>query len=309
VIRALRDDDVPGVATVVREVAPGWTSSEEGILHRRATTPERARRADWVAEVDGAVAGFANALLETGSDRDDVARLSVLVRPARRGHGLGGALYAPAEEHALALGATRLLAESADDAVSRAFADRRGFRHTMTRRLSSLDPRAVDPALLAELSAEKAGDGFALATYGDFADRPELIHAVDVEAALDEPVDEPLGEMPFDEWHDRYFLRPDISLEGSSVVVANGRPVAIAELIVDLDGGLASNGFTGTLRDYRGRGLARLAKLASIAWLREQGVTTLLTQNDETNAAMLAVNRRLGYRPASTWLSWVKDVE
>jgi GNAT superfamily N-acetyltransferase len=309
VIRAFRDDDVPGVATVVREVAPGWTSSAAGIRHRRATVPQRARRGDWIAEIDGTVVGFANAQLETGSDRDDVARLSVLVRPAGRGRGLGGALYAPAEEHALALGARRLLTESADDAVSRAFADRRGYRHTSTRRLSSLDPRSVDPGLLAELAAEKAAEGFELSTYGDFADRPELIHAVDVEAALDEPVDEPLGKMPFDEWLQRYFLRPDLSLAGSSVVVANGRPVAIAELIVDLDGGLASNGFTGTLRDFRGRGLARLAKLASIAWLRENGVATLVTQNDETNAAMLAVNRRLGYRPASTWLSWVKDVE
>jgi GNAT superfamily N-acetyltransferase len=307
-IRPFDDRDVPGIATIVREAAPGWTSSEAGIRHRRESTPAVARRADWVAELDGEVAGFSGAHLETSSERGGVARLSVVVRPDRRRRGVGGALYACAEEHAVGIGARRLLADGRDDAGSRAFAVGRGFRHTMTRRLSSLDPRTVDPRLLVELAAEKTAEGFAVASFADFADRPELIHAVDGEAALDEPVDEPLSQMPFGEWRDRYWRRPDLSLDGSSVVVADGRPVAITEVLVDLDGGIATNGFTGTLRDYRGRGLARLAKLASIAWLREQGVATVVTGNDETNAAMLAVNRRLGYRPAGTWLSWMKDV-
>ena len=54
---------------------------------------------------------------------------------------------------------------------------------------------------------------------------------------------------------------------------------------------------TGTLRAYRGRGLARLAKLAGIRWCAENGVHTLLTANDSQNAPMLAINERLGYRP------------
>jgi RimJ/RimL family protein N-acetyltransferase len=76
---------------------------------------------------------------------------------------------------------------------------------------------------------------------------------------------------------------------------------------VDLEGDRAGNGFTGTLRAYRGRGLARLAKLASIAWAAEQAIDSIVTENDETNAPMLAVNTSLGYRPFATWLSFVKD--
>jgi hypothetical protein len=34
-----------------------------------------------------------------------------------------------------------------------------------------------------------------------------------------------------------------------------------------------------------------------------------VTQNDETNAAMLAVNTHLGYRPFESRHSYVKDIE
>jgi hypothetical protein len=36
------------------------------------------------------------------------------------------------------------------------------------------------------------------------------------------------------------------------------------------------------------------------------GVTTVYTGNDETNAPMLAINRRLGYRACSTMSTWTK---
>jgi RimJ/RimL family protein N-acetyltransferase len=64
--------------------------------------------------------------------------------------------------------------------------------------------------------------------------------------------------------------------------------------------------FTGTLRAYRGRGLALAVKLASIRWAREHGITSMSTHNDETNAAMLAINRRLGYRPAGRRVEWIR---
>ena len=306
-LRPRRDEDVPGIATLIRETSPAWVTSEAGVRHRFAHTRPRAQRADWIAEVDGEVAGWGSSALETDIERDDVAWLHVMVRPHWRGRGLGAALYEAAERHAREIGANRLLSHSEEDEASRQFAARRAFRHTMTARLSAVDPRGVDRAELERLAAEKAAEGFTLAPFSSFADRPELIHAVDAEASLDEPSDEQITDMRFDEWLDRHWRHPDTSQEGSFVVVREGRPVALAHLVVDLEGLRAANGFTGTLRAHRGRGLARLAKLASIAWLAERGVTRLVTGNDETNAPMLAVNTRLGYAPFAAQLSWVKD--
>ena len=38
------------------------------------------------------------------------------------------------------------------------------------------------------------------------------------------------------------------------------------------------------------------------------GIAEVFTFNDETNAAMLAVNTKLGYRPHSQRLSWLKEL-
>jgi RimJ/RimL family protein N-acetyltransferase len=42
--------------------------------------------------------------------------------------------------------------------------------------------------------------------------------------------------------------------------------------------------------------VAAAMKSAQIAWASSAGLTSLETSNDSPNAAMLAVNRRLGYR-------------
>jgi GNAT superfamily N-acetyltransferase len=308
-IRERRPEDDAAIARIIREVAPGWVTSVRGVTHRRLTTPERARRRDWVAEEDGAVVAWSSGGLKTDGDRDDVAWLNVFVLPAWRGRGLGGELYAPLEAHVRELGAKRWLGDGPDEPEARRFVERHGFRHTMTTRLSSLDPHSVDGAELDALAARKEAEGFTLAPFASFAASPELLYAVDAEASLDEPADEPITDWPYDEWLASNWEQPDLTQEGSFCAVHEGRPVAIAELRLDLEGSRAANGFTGTLRDFRGRGLARLTKLASIAWLREQGVTTLVTQNDETNQAMLAVNRRLGYERGASWLAYVKDLE
>jgi RimJ/RimL family protein N-acetyltransferase len=67
--------------------------------------------------------------------------------------------------------------------------------------------------------------------------------------------------------------------------------------------------FTATGREYRGRGLALAVKLASTRWAAENGITQLVTTNDETNAPMLAINRRLGYRPAGRRVEYLAERE
>ncbi len=55
---------------------------------------------------------------------------------------------------------------------------------------------------------------------------------------------------------------------------------------------------TGTARAARGRGVATAIKRAMILWARDEaGLTALRTTNEERNAPMLAINRKLGYRP------------
>ena len=110
-IRLRAPDDDAAITQIIREVAPGWVTTEGGVRHRRLTTLERARRGDWVAEVDGEVAGWSSTALKTDGDRDDVAWVNVFVRPASAGRGLGNALWEPVEAHLLGLGVRRLLGD------------------------------------------------------------------------------------------------------------------------------------------------------------------------------------------------------
>ena len=65
---------------------------------------------------------------------------------------------------------------------------------------------------------------------------------------------------------------------------------------------------TGTAREFRQRGLARLAKLATIRWARDNGITALVTENDSANRGMLTINAELGYEPTRTLQHFAKDV-
>jgi GNAT superfamily N-acetyltransferase len=127
-------------------------------------------------------------------------------------------------------------------------------------------------------------------------------------ALADVPTDTPFDDFDYDDWLRSDWSYPDVSDDGSFVVLDGERPVSFAFVVVDPDGAMAVNAMTGTLREYRGRGLARLVKLASIRWAAERSVERILTGNDETNAAMLAVNRRLGYRPFTEHYAYAKEL-
>jgi GNAT superfamily N-acetyltransferase len=89
------------------------------------------------------------------------------------------------------------------------------------------------------------------------------------------------------------------------------RPVAAFDprQIQHVDETATADLFTGTLPEYRGRGLALAVKLASLRWAAARGVTRVFTSNDETNAPMLAVNRRLGYRPVGRGVEYLAERE
>jgi len=84
--------------------------------------------------------------------------------------------------------------------------------------------------------------------------------------------------------------------------------VAATLISADLERGRAVNNFTGTLRSHRGRGLATLAKLASIRWAAGNGIVSISTTNDERNAGMLAVNRKLGYEAVGRMVEYGRDL-
>jgi len=55
-------------------------------------------------------------------------------------------------------------------------------------------------------------------------------------------------------------------------------------------------GFTGTLREFRGKGFASELKRRSVDFAKARGYRYLTTDNDSQNAPMWAINERLGFK-------------
>lgn len=276
---------------------PTIVTNTQEWLYRRRAIPERARLFARVAEVDERIAGVVEAGLNFfGSG--DVAALGVRVDPAHRNQGIGSELYDLGLEHVRSLDATHVTTTFDENDAGVAFATRRGWSEARAETLSVLDPREVDARPDSSVEVLPACDL-----------DPRELHRIDEEATRDMPAFEAIGEIDYDEWLDFVWDNPLFTREGSFGAVVDGRVAAVSLLLVNTDVGRAANMFTGTARAHRGRGLAFAVKLAATRWAAENGITQIVTTNDETNSAMLAVNRRLGYKPIGRRVEYVLQLK
>lgn len=301
-IAELRDEHVAGVVRLLREASPHLLLSEDGFRHRLATSPPAAREHRWVALEGDDMVAAAGAQLHVYAEQIDAGFVGATVRADRRRRGLGGELLGRALAHVRDAGALRAHAEAGEE-DGRRFLEDRGFTRTQTRRYSRIDPHDADLAALDGLRARAKAGGFTVVPFTDC--RPEDVYAVDAETTPDIPMAVPFAAMPLDDWMPQYWRNPLLTHEGSFAVLHDGRPVTIAVLRVE--GDRAMNDMTGTLLPFRGRGLARLVKLTQLEWAARNGIASVVTENDETNVPMLAVNTRLGYRAFHEVTSYVRE--
>ena len=286
-------EDLAPAVSLLREIDRTRVITEAGFRHRLLASPPGARRTWWAARDGARLVGWAGASVAYETTARG-GHLGVVVLPSHRGRGIGSALLDRAVGHLEE--SARIHAETF--AEGRRFAEQHGFRHTHTRRVSAVDPRLVDTK---ELDSSQARI-VSLHEVG-----PEQTFAVDAESVLDEPGDEALDALDYNQWVHDYWEHPDFDFDIGCGVVVDGKPVSVTYVLVDRESRRALNAYTGTLRAYRGRGLARLAKLGAMRRLAELGIELVLTENDETNAPMLAINNRLGYRPVESRYSYVLD--
>src|SRR5439155_14353758 len=172
---------------------------------------------------------------------------------------------------------------STPDEASRSFATAHGFRQTHTNRISGVEPLTIEPA-----STPPAVELRPLAELD-----PRKVVELDSEAMRDVPGAVAMDDVSFEQWLEDYWRHPDTDVDASVAAVIDHRPVAFSHLRM-APGGRAVTDMTGTLRDYRGRGLAQLAKRATLVNAAKRGVELVSTENDKTNGPMLRINEKLG---------------
>lgn len=240
--------------------------------------------------------------MSSGPRTRNATALDAWLHPKLSSRGWLDEIFAVVERDAREIGAAVLttnVRETAAELLEALLS--RGYIEAGRQRYWELDLRRHRERLLAlakEAIDRAEEQGLRLSTLAEGRPGPELddeLHALYEETRQDMPSGVPwLGLSPqlFREWlndphkrRDRFWIaRAEGALAGMSVLAY---PAA--------EGAMVSTAWTGIARSFRGRGLARPLKLATLAQAIELGVTRVRTDNDSTNAPILHLNEALGY--------------
>ena len=296
VIREATDDDIEAIAPLLLAADDARVLSVAGLRHIRRTEPERSRRLELVAEVGGEIVATGRAGLNIWTTTEGAAWAYVTVDRRVRRQGIGAELGGKLIEHLEALGVKKATCMFRWTEENERWAVAQGWSRLLTGPLIALDPRRVpEPSLPA---------GYRCISLAELT--PEDLFEAVAAAALDEPSPVPNDNLDLDEFV-REWDEPDMDLESSTAVLdEDGNVVAFSFLMVG--GERASHGFTGTVAEHRGRGLATAAKRQVLRKAAERGVTRVTTSNAEENAAMRAINRNLGFEPFGEHVIFGRDL-
>jgi GNAT superfamily N-acetyltransferase len=293
-------EDAPRAAALVRACLPDRVVTPEGVRYQMETSLPEDRLVHWKAEVGGELVGWAFGGLDAFAPGRTTGFGGIVVDPAHRRAGIGSALWESLSAHLQGIGARRIVAVSEADGQTRAFVERCGFALGATHTMSAVDPRSLG-------QPPTPPQGIGLAPMSRFEDAPERVYASDRESAVDEPGPFDFSGMTYETWRRLIWDYPGNDRELGMVALVGDAVVGTTFLYSDRDAGRAANAGTGVLRAHRGRGIGLLMKQHSLARAAAAGIERVVTQNDETNAPMLAINERLGYERCSAGHAWVLE--
>jgi len=241
-------------------------------------------------------------------DNRHTALVGGSVRPERRGAGVGSAVYDHVEAVAARAGRTRIFTGGPESAAARRFAQRRGYALGsvgMDRHLDLAATSAERVQAVFDEAAAQARDYELLRLAGPMPDELLDAYADTVSAINDAPLDDlEIDDEIFDADRVRSYERGQI-LSGRRLYRVLARQRGTGEIAghtvvaVETDPpGFALQHDTTVVRAHRGHRLGLLLKADMMRWLRdaEPEARILATQNAASNAHMIAVNERLGYR-------------
>ena len=295
VVRPATDADLPTAVRLRAQANPDIIVSLDGMRLWLSDAPENALLRMFLAERDGVAAGWAVAMRAWHQSDPTIGMVDVLVDEEHRRQGVGSALATQALQHVDAHGLTTVHGSAVDDPAPAAFLAGLGFVERSAASTSAVDPRTIEPLPVPE--------GVTLVPFGELDD-PAPMWLLDLECSHDIPGDEDFDGITLEQWARRFWHTVLADDEASLAAYVDGDLAGLTMLRVDRPTRRAQNNLTGVRATYRGRGLARLLKTHSLARAAAMGVTSAITDNDERNAPMLAVNRALGYRHLTRRVEW-----
>ena len=263
----------------------------------------------WHKEIPGASLHLVAEEIETGeivghlqgrdrsvpepSHRPGQCHFMLSVAPAHRRRGIGGCLYDRLEAFARKRKARLLYIayQETPDTPAASFLQRRGFTPVERFLPSRLDLNTFEPTEFAPAVEHVLQQGIVLTTYAEIGDTPEhrrQLYALEEAAHAAQPFREvePYTPAPYSRW-EQEFAHRDPTVLFLALAPTTGAYVGVVT-------GLEWY-FTGVHPDWCGRGIATALKVRCLQAAKARGIDRMETENHEDNAAMLAINRKLGF--------------
>ncbi len=311
-VRRFETRDYEAVAAIVSATMPEYPRSAVELQFDDEHHDPRCYLKRWVAERGGAVVGWAEITQWPTVYHPRRYHADVMVEPARRGRGVGLALYEELYQDLVCRHALDVRAWTREGAPEGSrFLERRGFREERRVWPSRLDVTSFDLAPFADVAGQVRAEGFEITTYRELETDPmrdRKLHALLVELDGDVPTPESPTPFSFEWWVESRLGSPHFLPDAYFVALHHGTYVAVSSLGLRQSSEGLYTGLTGTRAAYRRRGLALALKLRGIAYAREKGHPFIMTENDSVNRPMLSINGRLGFVKQPAMVGYVKEL-
>jgi len=240
---------------------------------------------------------------------DNSSILTLAVHPTAQGRGIGTAMYGRLLDFAVSRGLAdvQCTVHKSDVNNLRNWLNREGFVEWNRTRVSELNLGTLDMPALRAAECRILDQGLELTTLhdDDTEDNRHKLWRLHLVAHRDVPWGPQGQEMPYERFA-RRFEPPYMS--DCTVIAREGNNYIGFTQPVTKSFGVAGTSMTGVHPAYRNRGIARGVKSRCAMMLHQRGYTTMRTMNHVSNAAMLAVNRALGYVASSDIVYFKKQL-
>lgn len=294
-------------------------------VQRWQAMPGYIEEATWVAweRPHRRITAFGDARIYLTGDNEHVIEFNIEVLPEFRRQGLARQMLRLIVDHARRRNRRLMVTETNGRVPAGAeFLSGMGARRGLEQQLNQLRLAELDRGLIPrwiEGSSHLSG-GFRLGWWDDRYPEARLQELADLLQVVAD--DQPRDAL---EMEDMSFT-PDILRQFENEMLAGGqqrwvlyvtdrdhdRIAGLTEVSWNPDRpAILSQGFTGVLPEYRGKGLGRWLKAEMLnKVLRERPqVEVIRTGNSDSNAPMLKINVDLGFRPYVSWTVWQVDTE
>jgi mycothiol synthase len=316
-IRPFVASDYTNLANLKNTVDPEWPVTAE-LLEQwdKLHSPEH-HYARFVLEQDNTLVACG----ETGHDSHAFEEgkfwLYIQVHPDHRNNGLGKQLYQHLLAHLEQMRAKLLqvfIQEDKKQGVS--WLGREGYTVMWKRYPSKVQTKGFDFSPYEGLEHNLKSSGIEIKSLAELTHprANQQLWELDWLLMQDVPMGVTLTKRSFEQWmkeevDDPQFLKEAcmIALDPQRDDPLTGNFVGYTSLMRGI--GHYGIGMTGVLKDYRGKGIAKALKLATMRYVQAHGGGEIRTINDPPNAAMLGMNISLGFKRQPSYLRFQKALD